>query len=100
VDIKEVSLFKPGFAPARRGSFDKTQDRLFVSAKGPKTISACARSLWGSSASAPNQDGSETRYAQTVFAKESDSVLRLRRAQRRKKSKFLKFSMIVLKALI
>ncbi len=36
-----------GFAPARRGPF--------VSAKGPKTISARARPLWGNFAARPNQ---------------------------------------------
>ncbi len=28
------------FGPARRGPFDETQDRPFVSAKGPKTMFA------------------------------------------------------------
>ena len=40
-----------GFAPARQGPF--------VSAKVPKTISACARPLWGSSASVPNKMAQE-----------------------------------------
>jgi len=32
-----------GFAPIRRDSFDNTQERPFLSAKGPKTIFAHAR---------------------------------------------------------
>ncbi len=32
----------PGFAPAGEASFGRAQDRLFVSAKGPKTIDAPA----------------------------------------------------------
>ena len=44
-----------GFAPAR--PFEKTQGKRgpFVSAKGPKTISACARPPWGSWAVTPNE---------------------------------------------
>jgi hypothetical protein len=55
-------LFNAGFRARRRGPF--------VSAKGPKTISASARPKGGPSAPLPNQDGSETRCAQTVFATE------------------------------
>ncbi len=56
-------IFMRGFGPARRVPF--------VSAKGTKTISPRARSLWGSSASAPNHDGCATRFAQTVLAEKS-----------------------------
>jgi hypothetical protein len=76
---KEISLYA-GFRPCRRGTF--------VSAKVPKTIPARARpsrewgktyhSLPGSSASAPNQNGSGTRSevqshlsAQTPLAEKS-----------------------------
>ena len=69
-------LFMRGFSPARRGTF--------VTAKVPKTISARARPLWGPSVSAPNQDGSGTRSAQTALAKEVDSGLRLRRVRRQR----------------
>ena len=80
-----------GFGPARRGTF--------VSAKVPKTIFARARSLRDASASAPNQDGSGTRSAQTALAKEVDSGWRLRRAQGGQKNNG-KIRMIVRKALI
>ncbi len=52
-----------GFRPRRRGPF--------VSAKGPKTISARARPLRGPFATVPNQDGSGTRCAQTALAEKS-----------------------------
>ena len=76
-----------GFAPADEvPSTDSGQALLF---RGLKTILARARppapagaSSLGASASAPNQNGSGTRCAQTALAKEVDSVLRLRRAQR------------------
>ncbi len=44
-----------GFVPARRGSLDGLGTGSFVSAKGPKTIFARARSLWGNFAARPNQ---------------------------------------------
>jgi len=68
-----------GFAPA---------DEVLLF-RGLKTILARARppapggaSSLGASASAPNQNGSGTRFPQTALAKEADSVLRLRCAQR------------------
>ena len=42
---------------------------------------ARARPLWGPSASAPNQNGCATRFAQTVLARIVDSGLRFRRTQ-------------------
>jgi hypothetical protein len=63
----------PGFVSAGRG--------LFVSAKGPKTLSARARPQ-GVPPPSSRISGSETRCAQTVLAKEVNSRLRLRRTQR------------------
>jgi len=68
-----------GFRPRRRGLLRLRSGQAFVSAKGPKTIFACARPLQscseqdlrGPSASAPNNHGSGTRYAQTAFAEKS-----------------------------
>jgi len=78
-----------GFAPADEvPSTDSGQALLFWQ-KDPKPFSP-VRGPLGASASAPNQNGSRTRgvypepcrRAQTALAKEVDSVLRLRRAQR------------------
>ncbi len=53
-------LFNAGFRPCRRGPF--------VSAKGPKTISARARP-YGRLCHVTKLNGSETRSAQTVLAR-------------------------------
>ena len=46
MDESVWKLLDAGFRPCRRGPFDQTQGRLFVSTKVPKTISARARPLW------------------------------------------------------
>ena len=46
-----------GFRPCRRGPLDGLGTGSFVSAKGPKTISACLRPQGGPSASALIQGG-------------------------------------------
>ena len=56
----------PGFAPADEVSFDRAQDRLFVSAKGPKIIHA-PFGLIGLGGC--RDEGGPTRQAQTRPAK-------------------------------
>ena len=63
-----------GFGPAA--------DPLLFRQKWTKPVPP-VRGPPGPFAPLPNQDGSETRCAQTVFAKKSDSVRRLSRARRR-----------------
>ena len=61
-----------GFAPADEALlFRQKCPKPFFPVRGPA----------GPSVSAPNQDGSGTRSAQTAFAKKVDSMLRLRHAQ-------------------
>ncbi len=57
----------PGFGPAAEVSFGRAQDRLFVSAKGPKTMLAV---LWpfGFPARFADSGVAQTRKAQTMRA--------------------------------
>ena len=55
-----------GVRPGSRGSFDKTQDRPFVSAKVPKTIDAQSGLMRGDGRK--TQEGEPTRCAQTRLA--------------------------------
>ena len=55
-----------GFVPARRGHF--------VSAKGPKTISAQVRPPQGKLCNETKLNGKGTRSAQTTLAKKSNLV--------------------------
>ena len=70
-----------GFGPADEVPSTDSGQALLFRQKDPKPFSP-VRGPLGASASAPNQNGSGTRCAQTSLAKEVDSVLRLRRAQR------------------
>ena len=74
--------FMRGFVLARRGSFGVGSGQaLLFRQKDPKPCSP-VRGPSGASASAPNHGGCATRSGQTVLAKDVDSGLRLRRAQR------------------
>ena len=64
--------------------FVPTAEILLFRQKNPKPFPP-VRGPTGPFVALPNQDGSETRYAQTVFPKESDSVRRRSRAQRGKR---------------